>query len=130
MDLRVPVHRLPTHAAGRPALGIEAVGQFGDRLLKALREGREVLLVTGDQCRVGLGGKVVGKVKHAGGQRVHVIGSDLRSLATMCVRQGVWTGVTNRVAMTSNAPPGVGPVAVVGRGRQGVQVLVLRALAR
>ncbi|MER5973656.1 hypothetical protein ABT112_28705 [Streptomyces sp. NPDC002055] len=43
MDLRIPVHRLPAHVAGRPALDIEAVGQFGDRLLKALRDGREVL---------------------------------------------------------------------------------------
>jgi hypothetical protein len=33
-------------------------------------------------------------------------------------------GVTNLVAMTSNAPPDVDPVAVVGSGRQGLQVLV------
>lgn len=76
MDLQVPVHRLPADAAGRPALGVEAVGQVGYRLLKALRDGREVLLVAGDQRRVGLGGEMVGKVKRAGGQRVHGISSD------------------------------------------------------
>ena len=56
--------------------------QTGDRLLEALRDGREVLLVAGDQRRVSLAGEAVGKVKRAGSQRVHVISSDLRSLAT------------------------------------------------
>jgi hypothetical protein len=74
MDLHVPVHRLLAFAAGRLAPGIEAVG---DRLLEALRDGREVLLVAGDQRRVGLGGEVVGKVKGAGSQGGHVISSDL-----------------------------------------------------
>jgi hypothetical protein len=83
VDLHVPVHRLLAYAAGRLKLGIEAAGQLGDRLLEALRDGREVLLVAGDQRRVGLGGEAVGKVKRAGGQRVHVISSDLRSLATI-----------------------------------------------
>ena len=83
VDLHVPVHRLLADAAGRLALGIEAVGQVGDRLLQALRDGREVLLVAGDQHRVGLGGEAVGKVKRAGSQRVHVISSDLRLLATI-----------------------------------------------
>ncbi len=78
VDLHVTVHRLPAYAAGRLALGIEAVGQVGDRLLEALRDDREVLLVAGDQRRVGLGGEVVGKIKGAGSQGVHVIGSDLR----------------------------------------------------
>ena len=32
--------------------------------------------------------------------------------------------MTNLVAMTSNAPPDVDPVAVVGAGRQRLQVLV------
>jgi hypothetical protein len=65
MDLHIPVHgRLPP-AARRLALGLEAVGQVGDRLLEALCYGREVLLVGGDQRRVGLGGQVVGKVKRA-----------------------------------------------------------------
>ncbi len=76
VDLRVPVHRLPACAAGRLALGIEAVGHLGDRLLQALREGREVLLVARDQRRVGLGRETVGKVECAGGQRVHVISSE------------------------------------------------------
>src|SRR6202035_1072465 len=78
VDLHVPVHRLLAYAAGRLALGIEAVGQVGDRLLEALRDGREVLLVAGDQRRVGLGGEVVGKVERAGSQGVHLISSDLR----------------------------------------------------
>ena len=78
VDLHVPVHRRLAHAAGRLALGIEAIGQLGDRLLEALRDGREVLLVAGDQRRVGLGGEVVGKVERAGGQGIHVISSDLR----------------------------------------------------
>ena len=68
VDLHVPVHRLLANAAGRLALGIEAVGQVGDRVLEALRDGREVLLVAGDQRRVGLGGEVFGKVKRAGNQ--------------------------------------------------------------
>ena len=80
VDLHVPVHRLLADAAGRPALGVEAVGQVGDRLLEALRDGREVLLVAGDQRRVGLADEVVGKVERAGSQGVHVISSDLRSL--------------------------------------------------
>ena len=74
VDLHVPVHRLLAEAAGRPARGVEAVGQVGDRLLEALRDGGEVLLVAGDQRGVGLGCEVVGKVKRAGGQG-HVIGS-------------------------------------------------------
>ena len=63
MDLQVPVHRLLPGAPGRPALGVEAVRQVGDRLLEALRDGREVPLVAVDQGRVGLGGEVVGKVR-------------------------------------------------------------------
>ena len=87
VDLHVPVHRLLADAAGRLALGIEAVGQVGDRLLEALRDGREVLLVAGDQRRVGLGGEAVGKVKRAGSQGVHVISSDLRSRASVARRR-------------------------------------------
>jgi len=37
-----------------------------------------VLLVAGDQRRVGLADEVVGKVKRPGSQGVHVISSDLR----------------------------------------------------
>lgn len=83
VDLHVPVHRLLAYAARRLELGIEAVGQIGDRLLEALRDGREVLLIAGDQRRVGLEGEAVGKVKRPGGQGVHVIGSDLSSLANI-----------------------------------------------
>ena len=61
VDLQVPVQRLLADAAGRPALGVEAVGQVGDRLLEALRDGREVLLVAGDQRRVGLGARWSGR---------------------------------------------------------------------
>ena len=60
VDLHVPIHRLLADAAGFPARGIEPVGQVGDRLLEALRDGREVLLVVGDQRRVGLEGEAVG----------------------------------------------------------------------
>jgi hypothetical protein len=63
VDLQVPVHRLLAGAAGRPAFGVESLGQVGDRLLEALRDRREVLLVAGDQPRVGLGGKAVGEVE-------------------------------------------------------------------
>ena len=76
VDLHVPVHRRLADAAGRLALGIEAVGQVGDRLLQALRDGREVLLVVGDQRRVGLGSETVRKIKRAGSQEIHVISSD------------------------------------------------------
>ena len=88
VDLLVPVHRLLALAAGRPALGVEAVGQVGDRLLEALRDGREVLLVVGDQRRVGLGGEVVGKVERAGRQAIHVSSStQFRLLARDAVRR-------------------------------------------
>lgn len=73
VDLRVPVHRLPACAAGRLALGLETVGQFGDRLLEALGDGREVLIVAADQRRVGLVGETVGKIERAGGQGVNVM---------------------------------------------------------
>jgi hypothetical protein len=38
-----------------------------------------VLLVAGDQRRIGFGGEVVGKVERAGRQAAHGISSDLRS---------------------------------------------------
>jgi hypothetical protein len=44
------------------------------------------------------------------------------------VRHGFGTGVTNLVAMPSSAPPDVHPLAVVGSGRQGSQVLVFWVL--
>ena len=83
MDLYVPVQRLLAYAARRPALGIEAVGRVGDRLPEALCDVGEVPFVVGDQRRAGLGGEAVGKVERAGSKRAHVIGSDLRSLATL-----------------------------------------------
>jgi len=104
VDLHVPVQRRLAYAAGSPALGIEAVGQVGDRLLEALRDGREVLLVPGDQRRVGLGTEAAGKIKRAGSPGIHGISSDLRSRATSA-QQGAWTGGTNPVAMTGSAPP-------------------------
>ncbi|GGX28604.1 hypothetical protein GCM10010341_57570 [Streptomyces noursei] len=76
LDLRVPVHGLPADAAGRLQLGVEAVGQFGHRLLKALRDGREVPFVAGDQGRVRFGGEAVGKFERAGGQGIHGTGCD------------------------------------------------------
>jgi hypothetical protein len=45
-------------------------------LLEALRDGREVLFVAGDQVRVGFGDEAVGKVKRAGSKGVHDISSD------------------------------------------------------
>jgi hypothetical protein len=68
VDLQVPVEGLLAYPAGRHALGIEAAGQVGDRPLKALRDGREVQFIAGDQLRVGLGGEVAGKIKCAGSQ--------------------------------------------------------------
>ncbi len=76
VDLGVPVHRLPALAARRPALGVETVGEVGDGLLEALRDGREVPFVVGDQCRIGLRGETVGEVEGTGGQgKFHVRGS-------------------------------------------------------
>ena len=49
----------------RRALGVEPLGQVGDRLLEALRDRGEVLLVAGDQRRVGLRGEVRGEVERA-----------------------------------------------------------------
>ncbi len=69
VDLGVPVHGLPADAAGRPALRLQAVGEFTDRLREAFRDGREVPLVAVDQGRVGLGGEMVGKVERAAGPR-------------------------------------------------------------
>ena len=68
VDLVVAVHGLLAGAAGVLALGVEAVGQVGDRLLEALGDPGEVLLVGGDQGRVGLGGEVVGQVERLVGQ--------------------------------------------------------------
>ncbi len=78
VDLHVPIHRLPGRPAGRPALGVQPVGQLHDRLLQAAGDVGEVPFVVGDQRRVGLGGEAVGKVERMGGQGVHVGGSDLR----------------------------------------------------
>ncbi len=79
VDLHVPVHRRLADAAGRPELGLDAAGQVGDRLLEALRDGREVPLVAGDQRRVSLGGETIGQVESTGSQGVHVISSDARA---------------------------------------------------
>ena len=68
VDLVVAVHGLLAGAAGVLALGVEPVGQVGDRLLEALGDPGEVLLVGGDQRRVGLGGEVVGQVERLVGQ--------------------------------------------------------------
>jgi hypothetical protein len=79
VDLHVAVHRALADAAGGLSLDIEAFGQLGDRLLEAVRDRCEMLLVGGDEGWVGFGGEVVGKVKCAGSQGVHPICSDLRS---------------------------------------------------
>jgi hypothetical protein len=82
VDLHVSVHRLLAYATGRLALRIDAVGQVGNRPVEALRNGREVLLVAGDQRRVDLGNEPVGKVKRTGRQRILDVSSGLRYLAT------------------------------------------------
>jgi hypothetical protein len=70
MDLEVAIHGLLADAAGRLALGIEALGQLGDRLLEAGGNCGEVPIVIGDQGRLGLGGEMVGQVEGAGGQGI------------------------------------------------------------
>ena len=61
MDLQVPVECGLALAAWSSALGVQAVGQVGDRLLESGRHGGQVLFVGHDQGRVGLGGEAVGK---------------------------------------------------------------------
>ncbi len=85
VDLRVPVHRLPSLAAGCLPFGLQTARQLGDRLLQTLGDGSEVPLVAGDRRRVGLGRQAVGKIERAGGQGVHVRHSHLR-------RSGAWAG--------------------------------------
>ena len=68
MDLQVAVHRLLADATGCLALGSEPIGQVRDRLLEALRDGSEVLLVAVDQRRFGLGGEALGQVEGARGR--------------------------------------------------------------
>ena len=58
--------RLLAAAAGGSAFGVEAFRELGDLLLEAVGDGGEVLLVAGDQARVGLGGEGVGKGESAG----------------------------------------------------------------
>ena len=68
VDLQVAVECLLADAAGRLALGVEAFGELGDRVREALGDGGEVLLVGGDQGRIGLGGEVVREGESAAGQ--------------------------------------------------------------
>src|SRR5215468_4556877 len=104
VDLHVPVQRLLAQGGGRLAFGIEAAGQVGDRPLEALRDGREVLLVAGDQRRVGLGGEPVRKVKRAGGHGIHGISSDLRPLAADARgRRHADTGGLSRLTASSSS---------------------------
>ncbi len=77
VDLQIPIHRPPPRTPWGLALGVEAVRQVRDLLLQALRDGGEVLLVAGDQRRVGLGDQMLGKVERTGGHGDHVIISDL-----------------------------------------------------
>nr|WP_026932133.1 hypothetical protein [Glycomyces tenuis] len=76
MDLLVPVQCRLTRAAGRSAGAVEAVGQFGDRLLQVRRDGGEMPLVVGDQLRIGLAGEGIGKIECAGVQGLHLTGRD------------------------------------------------------
>ncbi len=118
VDLQVPLHRLLADAARRLALSIKAIGQVGDRLLEDLRDGREMLLVPGDQRRAGLGDQAVGKVKRAGSEGLQVISSNLRSLATVAPRRRAWAGVMNLSAVPADrgraaAPAAAPPVRIV-----------------
>jgi hypothetical protein len=71
VDLQVAVHRLLTRTSRRLACDVETVGQVGHRLLEALRDGDEVLLVAGDERGIGLGSQVVGQVERPRGQVWH-----------------------------------------------------------
>ena len=75
VDLLVAVQRGLAVAAGRPARGVEAVGQLGGRLRQGLGDRREVLRRRGDEGRVGLGRQAVRKVEGAGRLGVHVVSS-------------------------------------------------------
>ena len=71
-----PVDRhVPVHAAGRPALGVEPLGQLRDRLLEAVRDRREVPFVAADQRRVGLASAVFRDVEGPRGRGVLALGS-------------------------------------------------------
>ena len=73
MDLQVPVRCCPASAARGLAQTVEAVGQVRDLLLQGLSDGCKVPLVAGNQRRVGLGDKMIGKVERIGGHGGHVI---------------------------------------------------------
>ena len=114
VDLHVAVQRLLAYAAWRLALGIKAVGQVGDRLFEALRDGREMLLIARDQRRVGLGGQAVGKVKSAGNQGIDVISSDLTSRATSARSKGPPWRVPGPRPATLRHDPGLAASPPVG----------------
>jgi hypothetical protein len=61
VDLQVPVHRLLAPATGCLAFGVQAIREVSNRLLEALPDGGEVLLVAGDQRRIGLADEVSGR---------------------------------------------------------------------
>jgi len=71
VDLHVPLHGHLALATRRASLGIEPIGEVRDRLVEALPNGGEMPLVVGDQRRVALCGKAVGKGECAGGQGGH-----------------------------------------------------------
>jgi hypothetical protein len=71
VHLLVAVQGLLADAAGGPPRDGEAVREVGDRPLEALADRREVLLVAGDQGRVGLAGEALGKIERAAGPVVH-----------------------------------------------------------
>ena len=73
VDLQVPVQRLPGRCrrgpGARPRGGSDSSAIDCSR---RLGDGREVLLVGGDQRRGGLGGEAVGKIERTGRQGSHV----------------------------------------------------------
>src|SRR4029450_7887820 len=88
MSLQVPVHRCPASTPGSLAQGVAAFGQVSDLLLKAFCDSREVLLIAGDQRRVGLGSQALGKGEHSGGDRIHVINSKINTGFRAVVARG------------------------------------------
>jgi hypothetical protein len=83
VDLEVAVQRGLPGAAGKLARSIQSGGEAGRRLLEALGDGREVLLVARDEGRVGLRGQVRGQVEHSRGQGFHVWRSGGESARTV-----------------------------------------------
>jgi hypothetical protein len=80
VDLEVAVERRLADAAGAPARGIQPLREVGDRLLEALGDRCEVLLVRRDERRIGFCGQAIGQVEDTSDEGVHGLRSGLGSL--------------------------------------------------